>query len=93
MKVGKFFPKTLTAKSRWRKQSKESLGSAASNEEDARGRGLARVAALDDSTASLPTTTSNSNHDLDDADEGDPGDFEYTKDAVVASERSSDHDS
>ena len=65
-KVGKFLPKNLAAKTRWRKPSKESFGSTASSEEDPRGRALTRDAAgFDGSIASLSTAATQSSHELD----------------------------
>ncbi len=66
--TGKFFPKTLAARPRWRKPSKESFGSNASSEEDPRGRALSRDSGLDDSMASLSTAASQSNDELDNSD-------------------------
>ncbi|RYP50969.1 hypothetical protein DL768_003635 [Monosporascus sp. mg162] len=58
-RVAKFIPKTLTPKTRWKKQSsKERPGSAASSEELPRGRGLFGDTGLGGSIASLQTTAS-----------------------------------
>ncbi|RYO92889.1 hypothetical protein DL766_009133 [Monosporascus sp. MC13-8B] len=58
-RVAKFLPKTLTVKTRWKKEtSEERPGSAASSEELHRGRGLFRDTGLNGSTASLQTTAS-----------------------------------
>ncbi|RYP10247.1 hypothetical protein DL764_000739 [Monosporascus ibericus] len=58
-RVAKFLPKTLTPKTRWKKQSsKERPGSAASSEELARGRGLFRDTGLGGSVASLQSAAS-----------------------------------
>lgn len=91
-KVAKFLPKNIAAKTRWRKQSKESFGSAASSEEDPRGREPTRDTGLDDSIGSLPVTISSSNYDLDHTDEAHPRDPEFDQDAP-AGEGASDHDS
>ena len=83
-KVGKFFPQKLGVKSRWKKSSKESFGSANSDEE-ARGRALSKETTHDSSIASLSDTTSQPHHEnegasMEDVDydpnasyEGDPG--------------------
>lgn len=68
--VGKFLPKSLAAKARWKKQpSKESFGSTASSEEDPRGRELTRDVGPDDSPSSRPASASQPNYGLDIAEE------------------------
>ncbi|RYP71805.1 hypothetical protein DL769_004611 [Monosporascus sp. CRB-8-3] len=85
-RVAKFLPKTLSAKTRWKKQSSnERPGSAASSEEPPRGRGLFRDTGLGGSIASLQTTASQPM-----TDEA-PEDAEFDRDAT--SDRYSDRDS
>ncbi|RYP89423.1 hypothetical protein DL770_004393 [Monosporascus sp. CRB-9-2] len=85
-RVAKFLPKTLTPKTRWKKQSsKERPGSAASSEELPRGRGLFGDTGLGSSIASLQTTASQPM-----TDEA-PEDAGFDRDAT--SDRYSDRDS